>query len=61
MVQHCLECGVAGDAGHTGEDFVILAAEPDQRAGLDLLAAGVVDPDLDGLAAGDDEVEVALV
>jgi hypothetical protein len=41
--------------------LVALAAEPDQRPFLDLAAAGVVDPDLGGLAAGGDQVEVALV
>jgi hypothetical protein len=47
--------------GDAGEDGVSLAAEPDQRAFFDLLAAGVVDPDFGGLAAGGDEVEVASV
>jgi hypothetical protein len=61
VVEHLVEAGVAGDAGDAGEDVVALAAEPDQRAFFDLFAAGVVDPDLGGLAAGGDEVELAPV
>ena len=44
--------GDAGDVSDAGEDLVVLAAEPDQRAFLDLLAAGVVDPDFGGVALG---------
>jgi methyltransferase of ATP-grasp peptide maturase system len=61
VVEHLVEGGVARDAGDAGEDFVALAAEPDQRPFLDLAAAGVVDPNLGGFPAGGDEVEVALV
>jgi hypothetical protein len=46
VVEHVVEAGVAGDVGDAGEDFVVAAAEPDEAAFDDLLAAGVVDANL---------------
>src|SRR5262249_49743870 len=50
--------GVMVDAVDPGEDFIPLAAEPNQRINLDLLATGVVHADFGGFTARGDEVEV---
>ena len=53
--------GVAGDAVDAGQAFVVAAGELDVLAGGEVAQVGVLDADLDGLAAGGDQVEVAAV
>jgi hypothetical protein len=60
-VEHLLQAGVAGDALDAGEGVVASAYETDVVAGLKVAQVGVLDADLDGLAAVGDQIEVATV